>query len=156
MYFSGLGYDTHVLVEERDLILGGVKVPYQLGLLGHSDADVLIHAICDSLLGAAGLGDIGQHFPDTDSSYKDVDSRLLLRKVRELVSPKFRIINVDATIICQSPKLSPYIKEMQKNMSLDIGCDYVNIKATTTEKMNAEGLGKCISAQAICSLKLRD
>ncbi|MBQ3514206.1 MAG: 2-C-methyl-D-erythritol 2,4-cyclodiphosphate synthase [Lachnospiraceae bacterium] len=151
----GMGYDVHKLVEGRDLILGGVKIPYEKGLLGHSDADVLLHAIMDALLGAAALGDIGQHFPDTAEEYKGADSMELLKKVRELIEEKLYIIeNIDATIIAQKPKLAPYREAMKKNIcdALNIEEEQVNIKATTEEGLGFTGSGEGISAQAICSL----
>ncbi|MBQ1189214.1 MAG: 2-C-methyl-D-erythritol 2,4-cyclodiphosphate synthase, partial [Lachnospiraceae bacterium] len=132
----GMGYDVHRLVEGRDLIMGGVKIPYEKGLLGHSDADVLLHAISDALLGAAALGDIGKHFPDSDPAYKGIDSRLLLRKVGELIEEKgFLIENIDATIIAQAPKMRPHIDQMRENIAADLGimADQVNVKATTEE-----------------------
>lgn len=152
----GYGYDVHRLTENRDLIIGGVKIPYELGLLGHSDADVLLHAICDALLGAAGLGDIGKHFPDTDPQYKGISSILLLEKVGELIEEKgFYIENIDATIIAQAPKMRPYIEEMEKNIAkaLLIEPDLVNIKATTEEKLGFTGAGLGISAQAACLIE---
>lgn len=130
----GHGYDVHKLVECRNLVLGGVKIPFQLGLLGHSDADVLLHAVCDALLGAAALGDIGKHFPDSDENLKNIDSRILLRKTVELLKQKgYRIENIDATVIAQKPKLAPYIPEMRENIASDCGLelDGVNVKATT-------------------------
>lgn len=151
----GMGYDVHRLVEGRELILGGVKIPYEKGLLGHSDADVLVHAIMDALLGAAALGDIGQHFPDTAKEYEGADSIVLLKKVKELIEEKMYVIeNIDATIIAQKPKLSAYREEMKKNIckALDISEEQVNIKATTEEGLGFTGSGEGISAQAICSL----
>lgn len=153
---AGLGYDVHKLVEGRDLIIGGVKIPYEKGLLGHSDADVLLHAISDALLGAASLGDIGRHFPDTDPEYKDADSLKLLEQVGKLVEEKvFFIENIDATIIAQAPKMRPYIAQMEKNVAkaLNIAADRVNIKATTEEGLGFTGSGEGISAQAVCSLE---
>ncbi len=152
----GHGYDVHRLVEDRKLILGGVEIPYELGLLGHSDADVLLHAVCDSLLGAAALGDIGRHFPDNDNSFKDIDSRILLRKTRELVLEKgFGISNVDVTVIAQKPKLAPFIQQMRCNISedLEINIDRVNVKATTEEGLGFTGELKGISAHAVCLLE---
>lgn len=149
----GSGYDVHKLVPDRKLIIGGVEIPFELGLLGHSDADVLLHAISDALLGAAALGDIGNHFPDTSPDFKDVDSRILLRKVVELLNEKGYIIgNIDATIIAQMPKMAPYIEVMRKNVANDcgIGVDFVNIKATTEEGLGFTGEGKGISASAVC------
>lgn len=148
----GQGYDVHQLVEGRPLILGGVHVPYEKGLAGHSDADVLLHAICDALLGAAALGDIGKHFPDTDDTYKGVDSRFLLRSVRDLLSKNSHVImNVDATVVAQRPKLALYIPMMRDAIAQDLGVDLgqINIKATTTEQLGFEGRGEGISAQAI-------
>ncbi|MCK8061350.1 MULTISPECIES: 2-C-methyl-D-erythritol 2,4-cyclodiphosphate synthase [unclassified Fusibacter] len=152
----GTGYDVHRLVEDRALILGGVTIPYEKGLLGHSDADVLIHAIMDAILGAAALGDIGLHFPDIDEAYKGASSMTLLKRVNELIREKgFIVNNVDATVVCEQPKLKPYIAEMVKNisMTLDLAHDAVNVKATTTEGLGFEGEGKGISAQAVASLR---
>lgn len=151
----GMGYDVHKLVEGRDLILGGVKIPHTMGLLGHSDADVLLHAIMDALLGAAALGDIGKHFPDTDSQYKGISSRKLLECVRDLIEEKGYVIeNIDATIIAQRPKMRPYIEQMEKNIaeSLKIDVSQVNVKATTEEGLGFTGTEQGISSQAICSL----
>ena len=151
----GMGYDVHKLVEGRDLILGGVKIPYEKGLLGHSDADVLLHAIMDALLGAAALGDIGKHFPETEEKYKGADSIHLLKKVKELIEEKMYVIeNIDATIIAQKPKLAPYRETMVKNIcdALNIREEQINIKATTEEGLGFTGAGEGISAQAICSL----
>lgn len=151
----GLGYDVHKLVEDRDLILGGVKVPHTLGLLGHSDADVLVHAIMDALLGAAALGDIGKHFPDTDEEYKGADSMVLMARVRELIEEKGYVIeNIDATIIAQKPKLRPYIDQMEENIAkvLRIERDQINVKATTEERLGFTGREEGMAAQAICSL----
>lgn len=149
----GHGYDVHRLVSGRALILGGVSIPFELGLLGHSDADVLIHAVCDALLGAAGLGDIGKHFPDTDSAYKDIDSRLLLRKTSELIKEKgFNTVNADITVIAQKPKLASYIPEMKRNIASDLNIppDCINIKATTEEGLGFTGSGEGIAAHAVC------
>ena len=149
----GHGYDVHRLTENRKLILGGVEVPYKLGLMGHSDADVLVHAIMDALLGAAGLGDIGKHFPDTDLKYKDASSLKLLENVCVLLKEKnYKIENIDATIIAQSPKLLPYISEMENNISLACGINLsqINIKATTEENLGFTGEGKGISVHAVC------
>lgn len=149
----GHGYDVHRLVSGRALILGGVSIPFELGLLGHSDADVLIHAVCDALLGAAGLGDIGKHFPDTDSTYKDIDSRLLLRKTLELIKEKgFNTVNADITVIAQRPKLASYIPEMKRNIASDLNIppDCINIKATTEEGLGFTGSGEGIAAHAVC------
>lgn len=149
----GLGYDVHKLVPNRDLIIGGVKIPHTLGLLGHSDADVLIHAIMDSLLGAAALGDIGKHFPDTDAKFKDISSIKLLNEVRKLLSKNnYKIENIDATIIAQRPKMSPYITSMRENISeaLRISIDQINVKATTEEGLGFTGIEEGISSQSIC------
>ncbi len=151
----GMGYDVHRLVEGRDLIIGGVNIPYELGLLGHSDADVLLHAISDALLGAAALGDIGKHFPDTDPAYKGISSILLLEKVGKLLEEKLYFIeNIDATIIAQAPKMRPHIDQMRENIAkaLCINIEQVNVKATTEEGLGFTGEGKGISAQAICML----
>ena len=148
----GHGYDVHRFAENRDLILGGVKIPYEFGLLGHSDADVLVHAIMDSLLGAAALGDIGKLFPDTSEKFKDIDSRILLRTVAEkLTDAGYSIGNVDITIAAQKPKLSPHIDLMRQNMASDLNIDLncVSIKATTTEKLGFEGREEGISAYAV-------
>jgi 2-C-methyl-D-erythritol 2,4-cyclodiphosphate synthase len=153
MFRIGHGYDVHRLVENRKLIIGGVEIPYDKGLLGHSDADVLLHAICDALLGAAALGDIGKHFPDTDEKYKNVDSRLLLKKVCELISEKgYRISNIDATVVMQKPKMSPFIENMKSNIAADcnVSIDCINIKATTEEKLGFTGDGSGVSAHAVC------
>ena len=152
----GLGYDVHKLVEGRDLIIGGVQIPYEKGLLGHSDADVLLHAIMDALLGAAALGEIGKHFPDTDSKYKGISSIKLLEYVRELIDDELYVVgNIDATIIAQRPKMAPYIEQMKKNIAdaLAIEVSQVNIKATTEEGLGFTGSGEGISAQAIASLE---
>lgn len=152
----GMGYDVHKLVENRKLILGGVEIPYEKGLLGHSDADVLVHAIMDALLGAAALGDIGKHFPDTDEQYKGADSMKLLAHVRDLLESHFFFIgNIDATVIAQQPKLAPYIDKMRENIAtvLCIPISRVNIKATTEEKLGFTGQGLGISAQAVCLLE---
>ncbi len=149
----GLGYDVHKLVPNRDLIIGGVKIPHTLGLLGHSDADVLIHAIMDSLLGAAALGDIGKHFPDTDAEFKGISSIKLLNEVRELLSKNnYKIENIDSTIIAQRPKMSPYITSMRENISeaLRISIDQINVKATTEEGLGFTGIEEGISSQSIC------
>ena len=153
---AGIGYDVHRLEEGRDLILGGVKIPYEKGLLGHSDADVLLHAVMDALLGAAALGDIGVHFPDTQEEYRGISSLELLRRVGELLEKKLYLIeNIDATIIAQQPKMAPHIPRMKKNVA-DILClreEQVNIKATTEERLGFTGRGEGISAQAVCSLR---
>ncbi len=148
----GMGYDVHRLVENRDLILGGVKIPHSLGLLGHSDADVLLHAIMDAILGAAALGDIGKHFPDTDESYKGADSMKLLKEVVSKIEAKnYKIGNVDATIVAQKPKLAPYIETMRENIAktLKVDVDCVNVKATTEEKLGFTGHEEGISAYAV-------
>ena len=152
----GHGYDVHRLVEGRDLILGGVKIPHETGLLGHSDADVLTHAIMDALLGAAALGDIGKLFPDTDPAYKGADSLMLARAVVEEISAKgYRIGNVDATVIAQAPKLAPYIEEMRKNLAQALGIQIteINVKATTEEKLGFTGERLGIAAHAVCLLE---
>ena len=152
----GHGYDVHRLVECRDLILGGVKIPYELGLLGHSDADVLLHAVMDALLGAAALGDIGKHFPDTDPQYKGADSLELLRQVANKVAAKgYRVSNVDVTMIAQAPKLRPHISQMERNIAdaLSIGLDRVNVKATTEEHLGFTGEGLGMACHAVCLLE---
>ena len=149
----GHGYDVHRLVIGRKLIIGGVEIPYEKGLLGHSDADVLLHAVCDALLGAAALGDIGRHFPDTDDRYENIDSLLLLKAVESLISQNgFKVVNIDATVIAQAPKLIPYIEEMTLNIAntLGIARQNVNIKATTEEKLGFTGNGEGIAAHAVC------
>lgn len=151
----GHGYDVHRLVEGRKLILGGVEVPYVKGLLGHSDADVLLHAISDAILGAIGEGDIGKHFPDTDPAYKGADSRKLLRHVMDLAERKgYRIGNVDATIVAQRPKLAPFIQQMRANIAETLGTeeDRVNVKATTTEELGFAGRGEGIAAYSVALL----
>jgi 2-C-methyl-D-erythritol 2,4-cyclodiphosphate synthase len=150
----GQGFDVHALVEGRKLIIGGVDIPYERGLLGHSDADVLLHAVCDALLGAAALGDIGRHFPDSDPRYKGIDSRELLRHCANLISA-WRVVNVDATIIAQAPRMAPHIARMVQNIAADLGLDpgCVNVKATTTEQLGFTGRGEGIAAQAICLLE---
>lgn len=152
----GHGYDVHKLVEGRDLILGGVKIPYEKGLLGHSDADVLLHAVSDALLGAAGLGDIGRHFPDTDPQYKGADSLELLRIVgRKVRAAGYRVSNVDVTMIAQRPKLKDYIDRMKENIAsvLEITPDRVNVKATTEEHLGFTGNGEGMSCHAVCLLE---
>ncbi len=152
----GMGYDVHKLVEDRKLIIGGVEVPYEKGLLGHSDADVLLHAIADALLGAAALGDIGKHFPDTDPAYKGISSIKLLEYVADLLEENlFLVENIDATIIAQRPKMRPYIDEMRVNIAkaLRIQVEQVNVKATTEEGLGFTGNGEGISSQAICLLE---
>ena len=151
----GHGYDVHQLVEGRKLILGGVEIAHSKGLLGHSDADVLLHAICDAIIGALGLGDIGQHFPDTDAQYSGADSRVLLRHVVQLMQNKnFKIANLDSTIIAQAPKLATHLKSMKNNIAADLGCeiDEINIKATTTEKLGFAGRQEGIEAHAVVLL----
>jgi 2-C-methyl-D-erythritol 2,4-cyclodiphosphate synthase len=151
----GQGFDTHALVAGRRLVIGGVDIPHEKGLAGHSDADVLIHAVCDALLGAAGLGDIGAHFPDSEPRYKDADSRKLLIEVRQLVESRgFRVANVDATIIAQAPRMAPHIPAMRANLATDLGIavDAVNVKAKTTEKLGFVGRGEGIAAEAIALL----
>ena len=150
-----MGYDVHKLTEDRKLILGGVEIPYEKGLLGHSDADVLVHAVMDALLGAAALGDIGKHFPDTDPAYKGISSILLLQKVGELLEEHcFLIENIDATIIAQAPKMRPHIDQMRQNMAdaLKIDVSQINVKATTEEGLGFTGKKEGISAQAICCI----
>lgn len=152
----GHGYDVHRLTENRKLILGGVCIPYEKGLLGHSDADVLVHAVMDALLGAAALGDIGKHFPDTDEKYKNADSIELLRHVVSLLEDKsYKISNIDATIIAQAPKLKPYISQMVKNIANACGIseEQVNVKATTEEKLGFTGEGLGISAHSVCLIE---
>ena len=151
----GQGFDVHQLVEGRKLIIGGVEILHDKGLLGHSDADVLLHAICDALLGAAALGDIGRHFSDTDAKFKNIDSRILLREVARMVTNAgFRIGNLDATIIAQAPKMAPHIPRMVENIAADLGVavNAVNVKATTTEKLGFSGRGEGIAAQAVALL----
>ena len=148
----GMGYDVHRLVPERDLIIGGVKIPYEKGLLGHSDADVLLHAIMDALLGAAALGDIGKHFPDNDPAYKGADSLMLLGRVGEILSEEGYVIeNIDSTIIAQKPKMAPHIEQMRRKIADTLGLDIsrVNVKATTEEGLGFTGTGEGISAQAV-------
>ena len=152
----GHGYDVHKLTEDRALILGCVKIPFELGLLGHSDADVLLHAVCDALLGAATLGDIGKHFPDNAEEFHNIDSRILLRKTVELLKEKgYNIVNVDATVIAQKPKLAPFIERMRENIALDcnISADCVNVKATTEEGLGFTGDLSGISAHAVCLIE---
>lgn len=151
----GMGYDVHRLTEGRDLILGGVKIPYEKGLLGHSDADVLLHAIMDALLGAAALGDIGKHFPDTDPAYRGISSLCLLERVGTLIEEKLYVIgNIDATIIAQKPKMAPYIEQMRENIAeaLDLEIDQINVKATTEEGLGFTGTGEGIASQAVVAL----
>ncbi|WP_196592034.1 2-C-methyl-D-erythritol 2,4-cyclodiphosphate synthase [Pectinatus frisingensis] len=148
----GMGYDVHLLTENRKLIIGGVDIPFTKGLLGYSDADVLLHAIADALLGAAGLGDIGRHFPDNDVQYKNISSMILLKKTRDLLRNKnYTVINIDATIIAQMPKMAPYIETMRSNVAkvLSLDKEYINIKATTEEGLGFTGAGQGIAANAI-------
>lgn len=152
----GMGYDVHRLTEGRKLILGGVEIPWELGLLGHSDADVLLHAIMDALLGAAALGDIGKHFPDTDPAYKGISSMLLLKHVGALIRQQgYRVENIDATVIAQRPKLAPYIEKMKETIAaaLELSSSQVNVKATTEEGLGFTGRGEGIAAQAVCLLE---
>ena len=152
----GHGYDVHALVAGRDLIIGGVKIPHSKGLQGHSDADVLIHAICDACLGAAGLGDIGKHFPDSDAQYKNIDSRKLLRKVKETIAERgWKVINIDSTVVAQAPRLAPYLGQMIAYIASDLGIplDCINIKATTTEKLGFAGREEGIAAHAVVLLQ---
>lgn len=151
----GFGYDAHRLTEDRRLVLGGVTIPHEKGLLGHSDADVLLHSISDALLGAAALGDIGKHFPDTDPAYKGADSLILMKKAYSLVKEKgYTLCNLDVTVCAQKPKLAPYIEEMRKNVAKALKCDLdcVSIKATTTEKMGFTGREEGISSYCVCLL----
>lgn len=154
----GNGYDVHRLVEGRRLIIGGVDIPFEKGLLGHSDADVLLHAICDALLGAAGLGDIGRHFPDSDQRYQGISSILLMKKVSALLSDRgFLVTNVDSVIVAERPKMAPHIAEMAGNIAVALNIDpgMVNIKATTTEGLGFTGSGEGIAAYAVCTLRSR-
>ena len=149
----GQGFDVHQLVEGRKLIIGGVTIPYEKGLLGHSDADVLLHAICDAVLGAAALGDIGRHFSDTDPRYRNIDSRVLLRNAGNLLAERgYRVVNVDATIIAQAPKMAAHIPSMIANISQDLGMQPgdVNVKAKTAERLGPVGRGEGIEAEAVC------
>ena len=152
----GSGFDVHAFAPGRKLILGGVEIPHDLGLAGHSDADVLMHAICDALLGAAAQGDIGKHFPDTSARFKDIDSRILLRDVgTKLAALGWRVVNVDATLVAQAPKMAPHVAAMRANIAADLGIDVVrvSVKATTTEKLGFAGRGEGIAAQAVCLLQ---
>jgi 2-C-methyl-D-erythritol 2,4-cyclodiphosphate synthase len=154
----GHGIDVHAFAPGRKLFIGGVEVPYPLGLAGHSDADVLLHAICDALLGAAGLGDIGQHFPDSDPAYKGIDSRRLLRHVAALLASRgFSVVNVDATLIAQAPRMAPHVPAMRANIAQDLETEVgrVNVKATTTEKLGFTGRGEGIAAEAVCVIARR-
>ena len=156
MFRVGIGYDVHRLEEGYSLIIGGVKIPFEKGLKGHSDADVLVHAICDAILGALALGDIGEHFPDSDERYKRISSLVLLSEVNEKIkSSGYRVENVDSIVVAQKPKLSPYKFQMRKNIAevLEIPVDRVSVKATTTEKLGFEGRGEGISAQAVVLLR---
>lgn len=151
----GFGYDVHSLVGERDLILGGVKIPYEKGLLGHSDADVLVHSLMDALLGAGALGDIGRHFPDTDGAYRGISSMILLAKVQEMLTNEgYSVNNIDVTVVAQKPKLAEYIPQMREGISHTLGIDIgrVNIKATTTEGLGFAGRGEGIACYAVCTL----
>ena len=155
----GQGFDVHPLVAGRKLVIGGVELPYEKGLAGHSDADVLLHAVCDALIGAAALGDIGAHFPDTDPRYKDVDSRRLLREVaRLLAAHNWRVVNIDATIIAQAPKMAPHIGAMRENIAADLGITAanVNIKAKTTEQLGFIGRGEGIAAEVVTLITRRN
>ena len=155
----GQGFDVHALVEGRRLIIGGVTIPFDRGLAGHSDADVLLHALCDALIGAAGLGDIGRHFPDTDPRYKGIDSRELLRAVMKLLRERgYTVVNVDATIIAQAPKMAPHIPGMQANIAADLGIagTEVNIKAKTAERLGFVGRGEGIVAEAVVLIRCDD
>jgi 2-C-methyl-D-erythritol 2,4-cyclodiphosphate synthase len=154
----GQGFDVHQLVEGRRLVIGGVEISHEKGLLGHSDADVLLHAICDALLGAAALGDIGRHFPDSDARYKGIDSRELLRRVAGLVREEgYEPVNVDATIIAEAPRMAPHVPAMVAHIAADVGLDEarVNVKATTTERLGFTGRGEGIAAQAVCLVEAR-
>ena len=154
----GQGFDVHALVPDRRLVLGGVHIPHHLGLEGHSDADVLLHALCDALLGAAGLGDIGGHYPDSDAQYSEIDSRRLLRDVAaKLAALKFRVVNVDATVIAQAPRLAPHFAAMKANIAADLGvaAGAVNLKATTTEGLGFTGRGEGIAALAVALIEER-
>lgn len=149
----GHGFDVHAFAEGRRLIIGGVDIPHHRGLLGHSDADVLLHAICDALLGAAALGDIGRHFPDSDARFKGIDSRKLLRHVADLLDGRgWKVVNVDATIIAQAPKMAPHIAAMRQHIAEDLGiaAEQINVKATTTEKLGFTGREEGIAAEAVC------
>lgn len=153
----GHGFDVHALVVGRPCVIGGVNVPYAKGLYGHSDADVLLHAICDALLGAAALGDIGQHFPPTDARFKGIDSRQLLRHVVALLHERgYKVVNIDSTVICELPKLSPHTAQMRALIAADcqVSLDAINVKATTTEKLGFTGRGEGIAAEAVCLIAL--
>jgi 2-C-methyl-D-erythritol 2,4-cyclodiphosphate synthase len=151
----GQGFDVHPLVAGRKLVIGGVEIAYHKGLQGHSDADVLLHAICDALLGAAGLGDIGRHYPDSDPQYSEIDSRMLLRDVaKKLAGLKLRVVNIDATIVAEAPRMAPHMARMTGNIAADLGIApaAINLKATTTERLGAIGRGEGIAAQAVALL----
>jgi 2-C-methyl-D-erythritol 2,4-cyclodiphosphate synthase len=155
----GQGYDVHALVPGRRLVIGGVEIAHDRGLAGHSDADVLLHAICDALIGAAALGDIGTHFPDTDARYRDADSRLLLRAVAQLLDRQgWRVVNIDSTIIAESPRMAPHIPRMRENIATDLGlsASAVNVKAKTNEKLGSIGRGEGIAAQAVALITWKD
>lgn len=155
----GQGFDIHALVVGRKLVIGGVTIPYERGLAGHSDADVLLHAICDALIGAVALGDIGQHFPDTDPRYAGIDSRKLLRDVGALLRARgYRVVNIDSTVIAQAPKLAPFISAMRENIAADLGMTVVdvNVKAKTAEKLGALGRGEGIAAEAVALIDVLD
>lgn len=154
----GQGFDLHRLVPGRRLILGGITIPFDKGLLGHSDADVLYHAICDALLGAAGLGDIGQHFPDSDALYKDISSTILVENTyRMIVEKGFQVGNVDATVLAEAPKIAPYSTDMKKNLAnlLGLNCNHVNVKAKTMERLGLIGRGEAIAAQCVVTIFYR-
>ena len=156
---TGTGYDVHRLVADRKLMIGGVDIPYEKGLHGHSDADVLLHAICDALLGAAGLGDIGNHFPDTDEAYRNIASSILLKHVDRLLSEQgFRVQNIDATIVAERPKMAPHLSAMVSNIASAVAADpsMVNVKATTTEGLGFTGRGEGIAAYAVCTIRRVD
>ncbi len=156
MFRIGHGYDVHALTEKRKCIIGGVDIPYEKGLLGHSDADVLLHAISDSILGAAALGDIGKHFPDNDEKFKGADSLELLKEVNRILNNAgYRVVNVDSTVIAQAPKLAPYIEKMRENIAsaLEISADFVSVKATTEEKLGFTGRKEGISAHSVCLIE---
>jgi 2-C-methyl-D-erythritol 2,4-cyclodiphosphate synthase len=154
----GQGFDVHALVAGRKLVLGGVEIPFHLGLEGHSDADVLLHAICDALLGAAGLGDVGRHFPDSDAQYAEIDSRMLLRDVaRKLAALRLRVVHVDATLVAQAPRMTPHFARMTGNIAADLGVApaAINLKATTTEGLGFTGRGEGIAAMAVALIEER-
>ncbi len=158
MFRIGLGYDAHKFKEGDHIVIGGVKIPYEKGMAAHSDGDVALHALCDALLGAAALGDIGKHFPDTDAAFKGIDSRILLRDVHaKLAELGYSVVNVDVTVIAQAPKMAPHIPQMRENIAADLGLelDAINVKATTPEKMGFEGRGEGISSMAVALLRKR-